>query len=228
MIFFLQALYISQYDSRLLRRTPSNTEVTPLFLTGKVHTKLSETKDPLTLASKSRIEDQKLLQQELQAKLKDLEERIALEKSGWDPKLPIIYAITPTYRRFLQKAELTRLSQTLQKVKNFHWIVVEDSHEKTNLVKRFLSNSGLKHTHLNVRTPMEMRRSHNKPRWTKSRGVEQRNIALDWLRKNVKANETKGVVYFADDDNTYDIRIFEEVRPFLQIVFHSSGKFVVN
>ena len=59
---------------------------------------------------------------------------------------------------------------------------------------------------------MEMRRSRNKPRWTKSRGVEQRNIALDWLRKNVEANETKGVVYFADDDNTYDIRIFEEVR----------------
>lgn len=211
--FSSPALYISQYDSRLLRRTPSNTEVTPLSQTSKVYTKLSETKDPFTLAGKSRIEDQKLLQQELQAKLKDLEERIALQKSGWDPKLPIIYAITPTYRRFLQKAELTRLSQTLKHVKNFHWIVVEDSHEKTNLVKRFLSNCGLKHTHLNVRTPIEMRRSRNKPRWTKSRGVEQRNVALDWLRKNVKANETKGVVYFADDDNTYDIRIFEEVRP---------------
>lgn len=197
----------------MLRRNPSNTELPPPSFTANVHTQLSETKDQLLLPSNTRgIEDQKLLQQELQAKLKDLEERIALQKSGWDPKLPTIYAITPTYRRFLQKAELTRLSQTLKHVKNFHWIVVEDSHEKTNLVKRFLSNCGLKYTHLNIRTPVEMRRSRNKPRWTKSRGVEQRNTALDWLRRNVKANETKGVVYFADDDNTYDIRIFEEVR----------------
>ena len=181
--------------------------------TAKVHTKLNETKDPPPLSSKTTVEDQKLLLQELQAKLKDLEERIALQKSGWDPKLPIIYAITPTYERFVQKAELTRLAQTLKHVKNFHWIVVEDSHEKTDLVKRFLSNCGINYTHLNVRTPVQMRRSSNEPASAKPRGVEQRNIALDWLRENVKHNETKGVVYFADDDNTYDIRLFEEVRP---------------
>ena len=163
-----------------------------------------------------------------QAKLKDYEEKLALEKSGWDPKLPIIYAITPTYERFLQKAELTRLSQTFKHVKNFHWIVVEDSYENTNLVKRFLSNNGLNHTHLNVRTPMETRRSDKKPRWTKHRGVEQRNIALNWLRKNVKAEETKGVVYFADDDNIYDIRIFEEVRPIGPIISQATGQLVVN
>ena len=105
---------------------------------------------------------------------------------------------------------------------------MEDSYEKTNLVKRFLINSGLNHTHLNVRTPMEMRRSEKKPRWTKHRGVEQRNIALNWLPKNFKADETKGVVYFADDDNTYDIRILEEVRPILQIISQASGQLVVN
>ena len=176
----------------MLRRTPSNTEVEPISLTSKVHTKLGETKNPLPPASKSRIEDQKLLQRELQAKLKDYEEKLALEKSGWDLELPIIYAVTPTYERFLQKAELTRLSQTFKLVKNFHWIVVEDSYEKTNLVKRLLSNNGLNHTHLNVGTPMETRRSDKKPRWTKHRGVEQRNIALNWLRKSVKAGEDKG------------------------------------
>ena len=202
----------------MLRRNPTNTKLPPPSLAAIVQTQFSETNDQLPVHSKTRIEDQKLLQHQLQAKLKDLEQRIALQKSGWDPKLPTIYAITPTYRRFLQKAELTRMSQTLKHVKNFHWIVVEDSHEKTNLVKRFLTNCGLKYTHLSIRTPMEMRRSRNKPRWTKSRGVEQRNIALQWLRRNVKANETKGVVYFADDDNTYDIKIFEEVRTVTQIV----------
>lgn len=43
----------------------------------------------------------------------------------------------------------------------------------------------------------------------KPRGVANRNAAVEWLRSNVKS----GVVYFADDDNTYDIRLFEEVSP---------------
>lgn len=137
-----------------------------------------------------------------------------MQNSGWDPKLPTIFAITPTYRRFLQKAELTRTAQTLKHVKNLHWIVVEDSHEKTNLVKRLLNHFGIRYTHLNVRTPVEMRIGRNKPRWTKSRGTEQRNVGLEWIRDNIKPNETKGVVYFADDDNTYDIRLFDEVTIF--------------
>ena len=44
---------------------------------------------------------------------------------------------------------------------------------------------------------------------TTKRGVLQRNAGLTWLRAN---NKTNGVVYFADDDNTYDVRLFEEVR----------------
>ena len=47
----------------------------------------------------------------------------------------------------------------------------------------------------------------------KSAGPLLQRHSLNWLRKNVKADETKGVVYFTDDDNTSDIRIFEEVRP---------------
>lgn len=42
----------------------------------------------------------------------------------------------------------------------------------------------------------------------KPRGVSNRNRALEWLR----ANATEGVLYFADDDNTYDVEIFDEVR----------------
>ncbi|XP_031570191.1 galactosylgalactosylxylosylprotein 3-beta-glucuronosyltransferase 2-like isoform X2 [Actinia tenebrosa] len=126
--------------------------------------------------------------------------------------LPTIYAITPTYKRFLQKAELTRVANTFRHVKNFHWIVVEDSRIKTNLVHNFLENCGLKYTHLNIRTPKPLRRSRKQPRWSTSRGVEQRNLGLAWIRIHVSLNKTKGVVYFADDDNTYDVRLFEEMR----------------
>ena len=40
------------------------------------------------------------------------------------------------------------------------------------------------------------------------RGVSNRNRGLQWVR----ANATKGVLYFADDDNTYDIALFDEVK----------------
>lgn len=42
----------------------------------------------------------------------------------------------------------------------------------------------------------------------KPRGVSNRNRGLQWIR----ANATRGVFYFADDDNTYDIELFDEVR----------------
>ena len=41
----------------------------------------------------------------------------------------------------------------------------------------------------------------------KPRGVANRNLGLEWVIENVD----DGVVYFADDDNTYDIRLFQEV-----------------
>ncbi|CAG0886563.1 unnamed protein product [Cyprideis torosa] len=40
-------------------------------------------------------------------------------------------------------------------------------------------------------------------------GVNQRNTALEWIRKNVES----GILYFADDDNTYDVEVFHEMRP---------------
>ena len=80
-------------------------------------------------------------------------------ESEMKKKLPWIYVITPTYARWTQKADLTRLSQSLAHVTNLHWILVEDSVEKTELVTKFLQRrkKSLKFTHLNVRTE-EMRR----------------------------------------------------------------------
>lgn len=64
-----------------------------------------------------------------------------------------------------------------------------------------------------------------KERWNKHRGVEQRNLGLQWLRK-YKGHEETGAVYFMDDDNTYNIKIFTEVRNFL-IPLLSSSYYVI-
>lgn len=125
--------------------------------------------------------------------------------------LPTIYAITPTHTRPLQKAELTRISQTFLLVPNFHWVIVEDSEEKTPLVSNLLAQSGVTYTHLNAATPKEWKLLLDDPQWKKPRGVKQRNAALEWVRTNADPRKP-AVVFFADDDNTYSLELFEEMR----------------
>ncbi|KAL3892390.1 hypothetical protein ACJMK2_004600, partial [Sinanodonta woodiana] len=122
--------------------------------------------------------------------------------------MPTIFAITPTYFRLEQKADITRLCQTLRLVENLHWLLVEDSFNKTALVQRVLNNCKVPYTHLNAETPQNIKNVPGKIKFP--RGGAQRNAALAWIRKHVDPKETKGTVYFADDDNTYDVRIFEE------------------
>lgn len=131
----------------------------------------------------------------------------------WSDILPIIHIITPTYSRPVQKAELTRLANTLLHVPNLHWILVEDSQRQTALVSHFLQETGLNYTHLNVETPRnyKVRGDTRDPRIP--RGTIQRNLGLRWLRETYGVNSShSGVVYFADDDNTYSLELFEEVR----------------
>ncbi|KAG5890819.1 hypothetical protein JTB14_008260 [Gonioctena quinquepunctata] len=125
--------------------------------------------------------------------------------------LPTIYAITPTYYRYVQRAELTRISQTLRLVPNIHWIVIEDAEEKTDLVRHVLAESHLTFTHLNAKTPPFEQLKDKDPRWKRHRGVEQRNMALTWIRNNLQLGKNKGVVYFMDDDNTYHVKVFSEI-----------------
>ncbi|CAI5798185.1 galactosylgalactosylxylosylprotein 3-beta-glucuronosyltransferase 3 [Podarcis lilfordi] len=146
---------------------------------------------------------------QLQNELKRLQGREKVPEPA-EQALPVIYAVTPTYARLVQKAELVRLSQTLLHVKNLHWIVVEDAPAKTQLVSELLAQSHLHFTHLHTETPKEHKRKESDPNWLKPRGVEQRNLALQWLRENHELGK-KAVVYFADDDNTYSLRLFDEV-----------------
>ncbi|XP_029434387.1 galactosylgalactosylxylosylprotein 3-beta-glucuronosyltransferase 1-like isoform X2 [Rhinatrema bivittatum] len=132
----------------------------------------------------------------------------------WSDHLPIIYVITPTYTRPVQKAELTRLSNTFLHVQNLHWIVVEDSPRRTVTVANLLEKAGLNFTHLNVESPKSMRTGLPLiPSSHSPRGTLQRNRGLRWLRDNLStARPPHGVVYFADDDNTYSLELFEEMR----------------
>uniref|UniRef100_A0A1B6CXM4 Galactosylgalactosylxylosylprotein 3-beta-glucuronosyltransferase n=1 Tax=Clastoptera arizonana TaxID=38151 RepID=A0A1B6CXM4_9HEMI len=129
-----------------------------------------------------------------------VEKKIQLQET----KLPPLYIITPTYRRPEQIPELTRLAQTLMHVPKVQWLVIEDAQNKSQQITELLTRSGIPFEQLVAPMP----EIYKKKKGSKPRGVSNRNKGLQWLRANSKT----GVFYFADDDNTYDILLFEEMR----------------
>lgn len=121
------------------------------------------------------------------------------------PDLPPLYIITPTYRRPEQLAELTRMSHTLMLVPNLIWLVIEDAYATNSLVEDILKRSGIRYHYMIAPMPVQYK---NKTKGPRPRGVSNRNKGLEWVRKNA----FNGVLYFADDDNTYDLDLFSEIR----------------
>ena len=125
-------------------------------------------------------------------------------KAEFDELIPTIYFITPTFYRLNQQAELTRISQTLRHVANLVWVIIEDSDHRTSIVTNLLANCGVKSVHLNVTDP---KMGHN----VKPKGFLQRNYGLSWVKNEEAPKNRNAVVYFGDDDNTYSLRLFDEV-----------------
>ncbi|CAD5227733.1 unnamed protein product [Bursaphelenchus xylophilus] len=113
---------------------------------------------------------------------------------------PKIFVITPTYARPERMADLTMLAQVLMHVKNLHWLVVEDGGRIAEPVARLLQRSNIEHTYFSAVTPD----------YLPKRGWAQRNAALFHLRDQYINYKDQALVYFADDDNSYDHRVFHE------------------
>ena len=128
-----------------------------------------------------------------------------------DPNLKTIFVITPTYRRSTQKIDLTMMCNTLMHVPQIVWIIIEDAPKPTSLVTQLLSRCHIKTVHLTVPTSPAYQPKKGARARTKPRGVEQRNAGLSWLRQHYGAGNCNGVVYFGDDDNKYDLRLFDDV-----------------
>lgn len=122
-----------------------------------------------------------------------------------DVDLPIIYFITPTYPRREQVPELTRIGQTLMHVKNLHWIVADDNKECNPSLVKLLKKFGVSLTVMATPMPKVFWKRHKNEM---PRGVANRRAALSWIRNHA----TNGVLYFGDDDNTFDLQLFDEIR----------------
>lgn len=83
----------------------------------------------------------------------------------WLLDLPVIYLVTPTYRRPEQIPDLTRLAQTLLNVPAVHWIVVEDNSALSPAIASLLKRYGIPHTHLKGRIDFKFINSIVKVNW---------------------------------------------------------------
>jgi len=122
-----------------------------------------------------------------------------------------IFVITPTYTRPTQMADLTRLGQTLEWAAakygmTIFWIVSEDSTFMTPQVTSLLSRMSIPSAHLLGSRPITHRDKRS------GRGVSNRLRGLQWLRQTFSGSNQEGIIYFADDDNAYDIRVFKEMK----------------
>ena len=132
-----------------------------------------------------------------------------------------VFLITPTYSRREQIAELTRLGQTLKLAGNIHWILAEDSGHCSPLVSAILERLNISYSHLVSPQPAMYRTA--KLRYN-PRGVSSRRAGLHWL-----LNRTwQGVVYFGDDDNTYDTRLFEQIAKTTKISMFPVGQSIAS
>ncbi|KAJ9576706.1 hypothetical protein L9F63_025399, partial [Diploptera punctata] len=76
-------------------------------------------------------------------------------------------------------------------------------HGKDSNPDMSIREKGIPFTHIASPMPEVYRKSSIVPR-----GVANRRAALNWIRRNAK----NGVLYFGDDDNTFDLKLFEEIR----------------
>ncbi|CAI5524219.1 unnamed protein product [Closterium sp. Naga37s-1] len=128
------------------------------------------------------------------------------------PLPPRLILVTPTYTRAFQAAYITELTHTLRLVPPPHtWIVVE-SGNKTDETAMLLERTAgycaaaeaggcrkLEYVHIATGDDEDQR-------WF--RGVGQRNQALEYIERE----NLEGIVYFMDDDNSYALQLFQELR----------------
>ncbi|KAK3082999.1 hypothetical protein FSP39_011258 [Pinctada imbricata] len=82
---------------------------------------------------------------------------------------------------------------------------IEDGYQTDGVVEELLSAYDIRHTYFAQNNTLTGKKR------SQIKGVDQRNAALNWIRLNHNRDDS-AVIYFADDDNTYSLELFDEIR----------------
>uniref|UniRef100_A0A0M3II74 Galactosylgalactosylxylosylprotein 3-beta-glucuronosyltransferase n=1 Tax=Ascaris lumbricoides TaxID=6252 RepID=A0A0M3II74_ASCLU len=121
---------------------------------------------------------------------------------------PLIIVVTPTYPRPTRIPDMIRLSQTLMHIRNIAWIVIEDGDTLNNPTRRLIRRTRIAYCYIAAKrlaTPLVKFYGHFNSRTLWS----AQDYALKFIRQRFANFSNRAVVYFADDGNTYDVRLFD-------------------
>lgn len=141
------------------------------------------------------------------------------------PSENYLIVVTPTYRRLTQLPDAVRLKQALLLVPNVVWIVIEDSECRHEDVYSYIRDfPRLIYVNRKLRAASSQASSPRGPTGF-NKGAEQRNLAIHLLG----GEQLKGVlgagsvVYFADDDNTYNSQLLPRLLNTKQLSVFNVG-----
>jgi hypothetical protein len=135
---------------------------------------------------------------------------LSIDKINMSTTWNTLWVVTPTYCRPEQDAALTQLAQALLPSSSFvKWLIFDEFEkcEESNVerIRELVQEFGI---WVRVeRTKKLNRREVARPKELIGKGVMARRGAINYLREI----QAEGVLYFADDDNTYDSDIFRQV-----------------
>lgn len=162
---------------------------------------------------------------------------LALADGNFSPRstdVPL-YLITPTVNSDNQLEHLSRVAQLFSSIPNTVWIIVEDADHIRDQVldtltkvydsgrrQFFSNNAAISNQDEGIYFPTfyylsldesQRQRSKLATKLNSCRGFVGRNVGMDLVHQGIASGSWKdGVIYFADDDNTYTYELFHELR----------------
>lgn len=126
--------------------------------------------------------------------------------------------ITPTYTRITRIPDMLNIGTSIVESKiPILWIIIEDSENIDDEIIELLKD-------LNIKNFIYVSKKTNPKMKSYLRGITQRNYALQIIREK----KIHGIIYFADDDNTYHPKLFQEIYQHKNVVYDNNKIFVFN